>query len=196
MIGDKQNQKGTTLLEIVVAVGIFSVLMVILGGIVEGVSQSQRSAIAAQDTQESLRYAFEVISKELRQARKDNDNECDDFVTEDSLNRIFNEGTMGTNNALYFMNKNNDCVYYYLDVGRLKVRRIGLVEDNTYDATPDDINVSGLNFFSIDNLDGALPDDLIQPKVTINLQAESVNGKASEKKPLRVQTTISSRHYE
>lgn len=195
MIGVKKNKKGFTLLEVVVSVGLFSVLILILTGFLEGVSKAQRSAIAAQDTEESLRYAFEVISKELRSAQR-SDDEC----VIGSPNRVFNtaeassigiSATPADMDVLYFRNKYDECVYYYVHNGQLIVER-----GDSYAATPDDITVTGLEFDIADNDIDVLPQDRIQPHVTLNLEAESNYGRESEKQSLYVQTTISSRFYE
>ena len=65
------NKEGLTLLELTVAVAIFSVMMLALTQIFNMVIRGQRNAIAAQNIQESMRYAMEVMSKEIRMAQKD-----------------------------------------------------------------------------------------------------------------------------
>ena len=56
------SQKGTTLLELVVAVGIFIFLTILVNGIYVNIISSQKQTMAAQLTQESLRFVFEMMS--------------------------------------------------------------------------------------------------------------------------------------
>ncbi|MCG2695682.1 prepilin-type N-terminal cleavage/methylation domain-containing protein, partial [Candidatus Parcubacteria bacterium] len=64
-----KNNAGVTLLELTVAVAIFSFAVLSATQIFKMVLEGQRSAIAAQSTQESMRYALEVMSKEIRMAK-------------------------------------------------------------------------------------------------------------------------------
>lgn len=195
MIGARKNQSGTTLLEMVVAVSLFALVMLMVGSIATGVSQGQRSAMAAQDAHESLRYAMEIISKEARQAQRSDDG-CE-LTAGNAINRVYNVETGGggigaDSGILYFANKNGECVYYYLDNGALFVRRNG----NAYAATPDDVVVSDLAFHIRDNAIGALPDDKIQPRATISFKVNSLIGREIEKQETKMQTTVSARFYE
>jgi prepilin-type N-terminal cleavage/methylation domain-containing protein len=183
----KKNQNGVSLIELVIAVGIFTVLMLAVTSIFQNVVRSQQSAVAAQNTQESMRFVFEIISKEIRQAQ--NKGTCNGYG---NSNRIFNTNAP-TNNEIRFQNKNNECVRYYIDAfsKQLMINRDG----TPLPVTPDDITVSNLQFSVTDNGVGALPNQLVQPRVTIRLTAENEGGKEELKQPVIVQTTISSRNY-
>ena len=65
IIGDNMNifsdKKGFSLIELIVAMGMFGVVMLMATGIFNSVINGQRRAIASQNTQESMRYVFEVI---------------------------------------------------------------------------------------------------------------------------------------
>src|SRR3989339_604522 len=63
-----KNKKGFTLMELIVSMAIFSASILMATGVFKSAIEGQRSAIAAQNTQESMRYAFEVMSKEIRGA--------------------------------------------------------------------------------------------------------------------------------
>ena len=71
-----KNNSGVTLLELTVAVAIFSVAVLSATQIFKMTMDGQRNAIAAQHTQESMRYALEVMGKEIRMAQKSVGNEC------------------------------------------------------------------------------------------------------------------------
>ena len=65
---NKLQDKGFTLIEILVAVGIFSVVISIAVGIFIGSSGSQRKILELYDTQREGNYLMETVSRELRMA--------------------------------------------------------------------------------------------------------------------------------
>ena len=71
-----KNKSGTSLIEIMFAVSIFVILIGLTLSIFKSTVESQKSAVAAQDTQESMRFLFEIISKETRSAQVMDDT-CD-----------------------------------------------------------------------------------------------------------------------
>lgn len=171
------------------AVTVFSIVAIAATSIFQMAVEGQRNAIAAQNTQESMRYALEMMSKELRMAQKTVDalDRCAEFGL---LNKIY--VTDINNHELYFKNKDNYCVEYYLDNGRLKIYRedsLGL--ENTVDdfITPDEIKISNLNFSIYDIGSGD------HAKVTMSMDIEAI-GKAVNRQPFKIQMTVSSRYYE
>ena len=66
----RNKQKGTTLIEMIVAVAIFATSVLTATQIFQIGIQGQRKSMAAQNIQESMRYAFEVMDKEMRSAQK------------------------------------------------------------------------------------------------------------------------------
>jgi prepilin-type N-terminal cleavage/methylation domain-containing protein len=191
MIGDEiiKDNKGVTLLELIVAVAIFSVIMLSATSIFNLVVQSQANAIAAQNMQENMRYVLEVFSKEIRTARKAN-NDCDAEVGETAVNKVYN--TNAAKDILFFKNKDDECVKYYIPSGedRIKVYRGGVIDDYI---TPNEISISNLKFEVTDDAVGEF--HTTQPKVTIIMYIEA-KGKEINKHKTRLQTTISSRYYE
>lgn len=169
--------KGFTLIEIIVAVGVFSIILLISAGIFSGYTDNQRRAIDTQDLQESVRLSLEVMSRELRTA--------------------YGESFVLANNALTFRNQNGNCVQYSL--GEDKIMRsetensdtdcdIASFSSSAESLTGKDIVVNALafkpwpSFVEDENL-------LSQGFVTIVLQASTVD----EQKTLNVQTTVASR---
>ncbi len=175
----KQNNLGVTLLEMMVAVAIFSVVMLSATKIFQMVIESQRSAIAAQNLQESMKYAFEVMAKEIRMAQKPIGNECGGNLAD----KVYLD--LASGKTLKFKNINNECVKYYLDNNRLKIDRDA---DSGY-ITPDEIEVSNLEFIVIDDVGNE------QSMVTMKMDIKAV-GKGLHKQTMKIQTTISSRYYE
>jgi prepilin-type N-terminal cleavage/methylation domain-containing protein len=58
--------KGFTLIEVIVSLGIFSLVLLITSGIFTAFVTSQRRNIGEQEVQENLRFSLELISREIR----------------------------------------------------------------------------------------------------------------------------------
>lgn len=174
-----KNNKGVTLLEMVVAVAIFSVAVLAAMGIFNMAIEGQRNVIAAQNLQESLRYSLEMMGKEIRMAQKVSGSDCPGFGMGNKVYRT-------SASELYFKNIKGECVKYFLDNNRLKIKRA----DNEDFLTPDEIKINKLNFYVVD--DGVASE---QSRVTVLIEAEAV-GKEMHKQKMQIQTTISSRYYE
>ena len=179
------NKKGMTLLEMIVAISIFLVVAILSSNIFVSILKGQRNSIAQQNTQENMRYVFEVIGKEIRQAQR-----SDDTCFSTGEYRVYN--TNAAKNILYFKNKAGDCVSYALVDDYLVVRRGARVASTT----PSFLKISGLFFEVTDNrisyVDGTAR---VQPKVTLKMKAE-MNSPVFDNISLDMQTTISSRYYE
>lgn len=187
-----KNQTGTSLIEMMLAISIFIVLGSLTLGIFKSATESQKSVIAGQNTQENLRYLFEVMSKELRSAVI-MEGDCNGVLGIAATKEIFNVD--GGGNELYFKNKDDECVAYFINgSGELEILRDGGTA-TSLPVTPNDILVTDLDFIVTDNNINALPGSKIQPRVTMKIEVEA-NNSGVHKQHTVMQTTISSRHYE
>jgi len=175
-----KQDKGTSLIELLVAITLFSILILSSTQIFKMVVDGQRNAISAQNVQENVRYAFEKISKEIKMAQISN-KEC----LSSGVNKIFNT----IDNELYFKNKDENCVKYYLENNRLKIDIAAI----TGFITPEKIEISNLKFYIVDDLIGAFHST--QPYVVIAMDVEAT-GQAIHKQKMKIQITVSSRYYE
>lgn len=175
MFNIKHNMKGFTMMEMIVAIALFSVTMIMATELFQKMIEGQRNTLAAQNVQESLRYTQEVISKEIRMAQKSGVVECS------GSGKVYKTD----NGKLYFKNMDGECVTYELDNGKFKITRDA---DSGY-ITPDDITVANLEFVVHDDGTG-------QPFATIKMDAEYKTNKEINKSKIKIQTTISSRYYE
>ncbi len=185
----KKNQKGVTLLELTVAVAIFSVMMLSVAQIFKMVIEGQRNAIAAQNIQESMRYAMEVMSKEIRTAQKD------EVTAGGQCPKVGNGEVYNVNasdDELYLRNYKDECVTYSLNGDRFEIERYPVGSPGSAISgfmTPDEIKVSNLKFAIVDNV------GTDQSMVTMKMDIEAV-GKAAHKQSITLQTTVSARYYE
>ncbi len=178
--GSIKNQNGTSLMELIVALALFTVVILTSSGIFQSIVNSQRSAIASQDVQENMRYALEVMSKEIRTAKKDKAGDCVD-VPEGIIYET------KTGDDLFFKNQYGECVAYSL-VEEGGINRIQIVRGESDPAfiTPNEINIKNLVF---------IVDNTGQASVVLMMEVESLQY-SKYSRDMKIQTTISSRYYE
>ena len=162
-----KTRKGFTLIELVVAVFIFSTLVVVAGGSFIGALNMQRRALDAKKTEENGRFILESISREIRVANPIN--------TADS-------GCPGPT-LLSFQHPVNGLIEYFISGSQIHRRINGA---DTVISSPD-IIVSRLNFCISGNSSG----DDKQPRVTIILGLSS--GGAAQSDAFDLETTVSQR---
>lgn len=195
------KNNGYGLIDTIVAIGLFAFMMLMVLSIFQSINEAQKTVMSAQNIQENLRYALEVMSKEIRQAIR-SDGNC----SSGGGNRIYNNGLVTLDgqqhNAFYFKKLNKDsqelCIYYFIDNNRIKIYRrnetTNDVEEDSY-ITPTKIRITDFNFSIFDNLISSALNSRIQPRINIRIGAEMLSGSARYKQPILVQTTISSRSY-
>lgn len=195
MIGDniykfKMNQKdeaGFTLMEVLVSVSLFVVIILSVTGIFKLSIDGQRSAIATQNVQESLKYFLEVTAKEMRMAQK-NGGICTGIPD----NEIFTIISASPSDVLYFKNYYGECVRYFLeddgDNRRFKISRQTGTETQSDFISPSKIRINDLNFVLNEIA------STTQPMVTINLNAFAI-GSGQFKSNMTLQTSVTSRYY-
>lgn len=179
MLRNKQKQ-GFSLIEVLVATSIFAIIMVAAMNIFALVIDSQRSAIATQNVEESLKYFLEVTAKEIRMAKRNN-LKCFSPLAKE----IYGNGGSAAHDRLYFKNYHDECVEYYLSNGRFMIKRGNNAPDYI---SPAKIYIDEL-YFEIEEETASR-----QPAVTMELVAHAL-GKEGSKSQMRIQTTLTSRYY-
>ncbi|MFA6551748.1 MAG: prepilin-type N-terminal cleavage/methylation domain-containing protein [Patescibacteria group bacterium] len=182
----KDNLMGFTLIEMVVGMGVFAMILLGSSIIFQNVIQGQSRAISSQNTQESMRYVFEVIAKEIRMAKKDFDGKCNNG----DAGHVFN--TNAAKDALYFRNEYDECVAYANSANkRFQISRVpaagfsGIGSHVYYDITPDELTVSNLQFYETGSE---------QEAVTIVMTLNTLNAYFIQSR-MDLQTTVSNRYY-
>lgn len=191
----QRDQKGYSLMEIIVCIALMGGAFVILADVFGSVSRTQRLAAESQNIQESTRYALEAINKEIRTAIK-SDEACMSAFGLSRAGGDYNKVYNVTDDAkqLVIKNKNGICSRYYVNAkSRLAVQRYAGGVAVEAEATPSAVIATGLKFDIIDDAVDAFHE--VQPKVTYLIRLQPINPQPGSE-PFRVQTTISSRHYE
>jgi prepilin-type N-terminal cleavage/methylation domain-containing protein len=192
MIGDninkiKKEEAGFTLMEVLISISLFVVIILSVTSIFKLSIDGQRSAIATQNVQESLKYFLEVTAKEMRMAQKNN-GVCTD-IPDDIIFKII---PSEPSDILYFKNYYGECVRYFLaddgDNQRFKISRESNGETQSDFISPAKIVINNLNFVLNDAV------STTQPMVTINLNANAI-GSGQFKSDMTLQTSVTSRYY-
>ncbi len=157
------KESGLTLIELIVAIGIFGLVINIVFGIFGLAIVSQRRIIALRNIEDNIRFTIESMAREVRTGKN------------------FSSGV----GSLSFTNAKSESVIYRLNGGIVEKSSDG---GASYLAvTGSEATVDYLNFYLL----GQAPGDGLQPRITITMGATSQIGNQSAN--LKVQTTISGR---
>ena len=163
---------GFTLLEMMVATGIFTALVVASIGIIINASNAQIKAANVQGLQDNIRFALELITKEMRTG---------------TGYRLSSLCGSGPGEEISFLTALGEARTYYLNGGKL-MRLAGSGDcSNARPLTADEIRVEGLRFTlrgeALGPIDG-------QPAITITLKMSATSAKIHLESTMNLQTTV------
>ncbi len=157
------KESGLTLIELIVAIGIFGLVVNMAFGIFGLAIVSQRRIIALRNVEDNIRFTIESMAREVRTGKN------------------FSSGI----GSLSFTNAKGELVVYRLNSSIVEKSSDG---GANYSAiTGSEATVDYFNFYLI----GQAAGDGLQPRITITMGATSRVGNQSAN--LKVQTTISGR---
>ncbi len=187
MIGvNYMKNKGFTIIEMIVALAVFSLVIGASTSILVSGLRAQRHNLAAQEVLSQTSYVMEYMSRALRMAKKDLTGLC---LT--TVGAKYNYETNLAGDRLRFVNSLGKCQEFFLDSGRIKEFKSTDSSAASFPATPQDLTSDNLqvSIFSV-VITGAQqpPADYLQPRVTISL-----NILGREQSEIKIQTTISQR---
>lgn len=176
-----QNEKGISLIELVVAVAIFSVVIIAAVGIFISAMKAQKAMLAKQNMADSLRYTMEYMVKELRMAQIDTVDSALTFKKDSSDIAGFKNDH---SSSLYFKNSAGDSVQYSLSGNKI-LKDVQPISSN-------EVKIISLNF-TINNWSLVNdPTDGKAPLITIYMKAEAKSGAGGD---MELQTSVSPRIY-
>ncbi|MCX6813274.1 MAG: type II secretion system protein [Candidatus Azambacteria bacterium] len=158
-----KDKRGLTLIELIVAIGVFGLVVSMAFGIFVLAIVSQRRIIALRNVEDNARFALESMAREIRTGKN------------------FSGGA----GSLSFTNAKGELVIYRLNGGIVEKSSDGGA--NYSAVTGSETTVNYLNFY----LMGQAPGDGLQPRITVTMGVASQVGNQSAN--LKVQTTISGR---
>jgi len=189
------KNRGYTLVEVMTAVAIFSLVLSSLTGFFMGALKSQNNNLANQELIDSVSFSLEYISRSLRMARKD------DVVAKGEMGEVnclsqtkVNYEISHSGQGIKFRSYKNECIDFYVEDGRLKEwKKVGEVESLNF-LTPENIEIE---FFVLGPSDSWDQSDDEQPKVTLFIKAKGSRGQSQDMQPeILVQTSISQRNLD
>lgn len=178
------KKKGFTLVEILVSISIFIIVITTVSGILVSSVKNQKRSLASQELLNQTSYVLEYMSRALRMAKKD---DLDDVhcLLGDKVNYEITTSGLG---GIKFRNYKDECQEFYIGNDLvLYENRTGYTEPLPFTS----VNIK-INSFEIKLSGEEQPSaDELQPKVTLLLDVEAVEGNPPPK--LRIQTTVSQR---
>ncbi len=196
--GKSKSGAGFTLIEILVAISVFSIIIGSISGILVFSIREQRKILTYQTILDQTSYALEYMSRALRMARKQlsPNEECSaTCLSQIGLNyELFDE-----NQELRFQNYECICQRFFIQNGQLMEQRSWQFQnEDIVDPTGDnppipltstDIQINYLNF----DLSGQNQIDNLQPRTTFYLEIEGKAGLLGNLSKIKIQSTISQR---
>ena len=186
--------KSYTLIEVLVAVSIFTIVIAAPAGFLVGSLKGQQKALASQKLLDNTSYTLEYISRALRMAKKELN--CSDITNPATCSCLKTQGygynyenPNGDISAIRFINYREACQEFFLEGARLKESKDGI---ENY-LTTEDLEIISLKF----RLSGQSQTDNDQSRVTLFLEIKGGKGQSPELRPLiKIQTTISQRNLD
>ena len=164
-------KNGFTLIEMAVAVAVFSFITASASGLFISGLKAQKAGLASQELWDQTSYLMEYMSRAVRMAKKDIGGACAGTA---KLNYVYSGG------CLKFVNYQNQCQQFCLDGVRMKN------EKGEY-LTSSRLKVN--NFLV--TLVGQTQNDDIQPKVSFVFEIEDKEGSK-----INIQTSVSQRNLD
>ena len=186
--------KSYTLIEVLVAVSIFTIIIAAPTGFLVGSLKGQQKALASQKLLDNASYTLEYISRSLRMAKKELS--CSEITKPATCSCLKTQGygynyenPNGDVSAIRFINYKEECQEFFLEGTRLRESKD---EVENY-LTAEDLEITSLKF----QLSGELQTDNDQPRVTLFLEIKGGKSLKAELRPLiKIQTTISQRNLD
>lgn len=174
------KNKAFTLIEMLVAVTIFTLVVGSTAGLFIAGIRSQARALVSQKLLDETGFVMEKMSRALRVAKKDTAGTC--------ISTNFNYQNLGGIASITFINSQGVCQEFRLNTGtgQLEEYRGGSLFGVL---TSNNLEVSSLIF----DLSGESQADNLQPRVTILLKIKNANAAKPE---MTIQTTISQRNLD
>jgi len=184
------KKMGYSLIEVLAAIGIFSIAVAIATSFFVSSLKNQSRALSIRETIDNASHVMEYVSRALRMAKKDLNGSC---IAEGS-----NYENSGGDDSVRFLSYDSFgdkyiCREFYLNGDRLKERKSD--DETTFfttdlHLTSDNLKINKIKF----KLSGETQLDDQQPRVTVLL--EMVRDDVSDPSKIIIQTTISQRNLD
>lgn len=176
--------KGFTLIELMVAMFIFTLIVAAAANFLLSATSSQRSTLTTQKTLSESSTIAEYMARAVRSAKKELNNAPQNCLT--TVGRGYNYELNNDLSRVRFLDRQNLCHEFFLSSSKIqerisaddKAQNFGQAQD----LTSSNVSASILKF----SLLGENQTDSLQPRVTISFQLDDV----------LFQTTVSQRNFD
>ena len=176
----KERSRGFTLLETVVAMGIFLVVMTVTMGAFFLTIKAQRVALTEKAVAENINFATEFMSRQMRVVKRDSLGVC---ITPNNTYET-------TGSDISFLNANDECIRFFLLNSEIVYENITAGSGSISLTNGGLVAINNLNF----TIRGEANSDLEQPRVTISIMAQGAGSKPeAQGVKLNIQTSVSAR---
>ena len=200
VFGKPNGRAGFTLLELLIAISIFSILVVVVAGIYVAFSRAQAEVRASQRLLNDSQYAIEVMAREIRNNLifdfDPTPTDCERFLGTGYVNCLILQRE--DQSLVAFTTK--DSILYHIILPCTDYNSLcswNTQNSYTYLLAPtlNQVEVTDLQFYIQPPVDPYQGLSDIQPRVTIKLKTKYSSFKTIEQVSHTLQTTISSRIY-
>jgi len=163
----RSKNRGFTLIEMLVAVGVFAIAAVVSLGALLNIADMERKSEALRAVNDNINFSLEMMMREIRAGRAYN----------------LSSGVFS------FINNEGITIYYRLNNNRIERSNDGI---NYKSITSPELVVNNLDF----TLRGANANDGLQPMVIISIKGTAGLEKQNTKTNLNLQTTVTQRRLD
>lgn len=175
------KKQGFTLIEMIVAVAVFSMVALISAGSLLAIVDAQAKATALRSAQDGINFSLETMAKEARTGRSFH---CGASISDFSPTP---QDCLSGGPSFTFINNAGQTVTYRANSGRLE-KILNADTLHPLVLTSPEVNITRLTFY----VRGAPAHDWIQPRATLILNG-TAGIKVQLKSQLNIQTTITQR---
>lgn len=161
-----KKERGFTLVELLTAMAVFSVIVIVVGGVVNSVMKAQRKTFSIQNAQEAGRFMLEMASKEIRTS-------------------LINTGDGSILPILSIMNAEGEILDYQFDNTNKRLLRDGEI------VSPGNVEVTG--GFYVNEYE--FPSAPTRKTVTIVMKVRVAGDRVEQTTEMNLQNTIAPRSY-
>lgn len=181
-MNSKDKVKGLTIVELLVAVTLFSVIVAIVSNIFLSSFQAQRRSLAFETIFDQTSFLMEYMSRSLRMAKR----ETTGCLSAPDLNYEITRSGKG----IKFVNSDNVCQEFFLDVSTSRLKEKKATQEQFLTSTDSQVIAFGINLL------GQGQGDDLQSRVTFSLTLKRKGVKPESEPSLTVQTTLSQRRLD
>lgn len=184
----KIGDKGTTIIELLVAISVFSIFITISSQLLAVALSEHQKASEKAELLNQISYALEYMNRSLRMAQKDTFGNC--------IFKNSNYENSGGNASLRFLNYEGKCMEFYRDDELQVIMVKKSIDDNDKDNLGAPVALTSAGH-SVDSLyfllNGQSQGDSLQPSVSI---AMKIKGRTSVAQEIQIQSTVSQRQLD